>query len=85
MLMQTQDYFYNCSKEYIKKIGNDLFDEIEKVLFALGKREKKEINNDILFALAKQGWSFDSAPSSNSNLKEHNNRSLCLTSTTLDA
>lgn len=54
--MQVQVFFYNCSKEYINKIGNNLYDEIEKTLATLGKREtQSEINNDILLALTKQG------------------------------
>jgi Restriction endonuclease BglII. len=84
--MQTQDYFFNCSKDYINNISNNLYDEILNALKALPKRENQSlINRDILISLANIGWAFDSAPSDLSELKKINNRKLCLTSTTLNA
>lgn len=84
--MNACHYFFNCSKEYINSIDSKLFDTINETVFSLIKREtQKEINNDILHSLAAKGWSFDTAPSESSNLKTHNNRGLCLTSSTLNA
>ncbi|NLH46529.1 MAG: hypothetical protein GX451_10475 [Acholeplasmataceae bacterium] len=84
--MMIQHYFYNCSQDHINRIDRNLFSDIVNTIQTLEKREKQsEINEDILISLAKQGWSFDTVPSSRSVLKRSNNRRLCLTSFTLEA
>lgn len=98
--MRHDHYFYNCSKEYIDAIDSTLYGEITEVISKLPKRKTQtEINNDLFWLLTSRGWSFDSLTgvsdleppgiksenSSRSEIKKRNNRSLCKTSTTLDA
>lgn len=84
--MNHHDYFYNCSREYLDMIDNRLFDEVSASIKALDKRETQaEINKDMLHKLVKFDWAFDSVSHADQNLKDQNNRSLCLTSTTLNA
>lgn len=98
--MRHDHYFYNCSKEYIDSIDSTVYEEITEIISQLPKRQTQaEINNDLFWLLTSKGWSFDSltgvsdsAPSgmksensSRSEIKIRNNRSLCKTSTTLDA
>lgn len=84
--MRTQDFFYNCSKEYINRINPQLYTEITSIVESLTKRStQKELNRDLLISFASNEWAFDSAPSDLSNLKAANDRSLCITSSTLNA
>jgi len=98
--MKHDNYFYNCSKKYIDAINSNLYEEITEVISQLPKRQKQsEINNDLFWLLTSRGWSFDSLSGvsdssppgiktenkSRSELKKKNNRSLCKTSTTLEA
>ena len=98
--MNYDEYFYNCSREYINSIEPLLYDEIVSVINKLTKRQtQSEINNDIFWLLMSQGWSYDTLgnvselPPSEYNLskmtraivEQNNRRSLCLTSTTIDA
>lgn len=93
-------YFYNCSKEYIDSINSTLYEEITEVISQLPKKQtQSEINNDLFWSLTSRGWSFDSLSGSldllpggikgvdvtKEEVKKNNNRSLCATSTTLDA
>lgn len=83
-IMQLENYFYNASKEYIETISPNLFLYISEILKSLpGKETQRELNEAILIQLAKQGWSFDTAPNSLNFLRDNNDRSLCLTSSTL--
>lgn len=84
--MKTQDYFYNCSKEYISKINAQLYNEVTAIVESLIKRNTQaEINKDFLIGFSNKKWAFDSAPSDLSHLKKMNNRTLCITSSTLNA
>lgn len=84
--MHTQQYFYNCSREYLNKIDANLYKEVTDTLNLLSKRgTQSEINKDILISMAGQGWAFDSASSEMKTIKASNNRNLCLTSSTLNA
>lgn len=98
--MMPKQFFYNCSKEYIDSIDPSLYGEMTEVVSQLPKKKTQtEINNDLFWLLTMRGWSFDtisgtsdSAPDFISNtdvtkvdIKKNNNRSLCVTSTTLDA
>lgn len=102
--MKLQNYFYNCSKEYIESIDPNLYQEIEEVIYKLPKRlTQAEVNFDLFWILTNNGWSYDTAPiglirkevvkpPDNLHLhdlplpiiKKRNDRSLCLTSTTLN-
>ncbi len=98
--MKHDDYFYNCSKEYINSIDPVLYTELVSIITKLPKRQTQSlINNDLFWLLTKEGWSYDtlsgvteSAPKelglsdlTRRSIGKNNNRSLCITSTTLDA
>jgi hypothetical protein len=98
--VKYDEYFFNCSKEYLNSIESSLYDEITEVITKLPKRQKQEeINNDLFWLLIDKGWSFDTlanisenAPPEFKNVKipksiarKNNKRSLCMTSTTLNA
>ena len=91
----TQTYYYNCSPEYIHSIESGIHDEVLGAVGQLPKRQtQSEINADLFWKLTTLGWSYDTLPSaaganihSKFNLqqiKQKNQRNLCLTSTTLD-
>ncbi len=94
------NFFYNCSKEYLNSIDPSLCDEIAGIITKLSKRQKQdEINNDLFWLLTNKGWSYDTLANisdlpptefritgtTKSIVSKNNNRSLCVTSTTLDA
>lgn len=98
--MKLDNYFYNCSKEYLDSIDPNLHAEIKEVIANLPKRQTQtEINNDLFWLLSDRGWAYDTlsgvldSPPRGLGIKNtstpkgrrENNRSLCLTSTTLDA
>jgi len=84
--MKTQDYFYNCSKEYIYKINTQLYTEVTNIIESLTKRKTQaEINKDLLINFSNKKWAFDSAPNDLRHLKALNDRTLCITSSTLNA
>ena len=97
--MILQNYYYNCSPEYIYLIDNGLYDQIVTVISTLPKRNKQsEINSDLFWLLASYGWNYDTAPAgagaetpnlfnvdlSIDEIKQRNVRDLCQTSTTLE-
>lgn len=95
------NFFYNCSRQYVEGISRPLYDEVTTILSRLKKRKTQaEINRDIFWLLATDGWSYDSTPVGLGSippgdlqvgqvnldeLKKRNDRNLCLTATTLDA
>ena len=99
--MKCENYFYNCSKEYIDSIEDDLFSSILFTIERLPKRNtQSEINHDLFWLLTYSGWSYDSTPSGLLNspisdlclnnidkeiIKSRNNRNICITSTNLNA
>lgn len=84
--MRSQDYFYNCSREYILNIDKQLYTEVTTIIENLIKRNTQaEINRDLLISFSSKDWSFDSAPKDLEHLKKRNTRSLCTTSSTLNA
>lgn len=99
--MQIEHYFYNCSKEYIEAIDSHLYKEFVDLIAKLPKRQyQTEINHDLWWLLTTKGWSYDSIPKKMSDLPlpgleienpnkceitKDNNRSICITSTTLGA
>ncbi len=98
--MNPESYFNNCSKEYIYSIDPSLYDEITQIIDKLPKRQKQEeINNDLFWLLTSKGWAYDTlsnisdsppneidaADFSKSSIAQNNKRSLCVTSTTLEA
>lgn len=98
--MGSIDYFYNCSKDYIKSIDGNLYQEITGIVSILPKRNtQSKINNDLFWLLTARGWSYDNfsnitpeAPKDITGtfrkkelLSKTNLRDLCRTSTTLDA
>lgn len=98
--MKHDNYFYNCSREYLDSISPALVSEIIEVISSLPKRKTQtEINNDFFWLLTERGWSYDTlsgisdAPpddlpmksSSAPSSRNRTQRHLCLTSTTLDA
>lgn len=98
--MKCDHYFYQCSREYINSIDDDLYDEIVGVISKLPKRRiQQEVNNDLFWLLTFQGWSYDTLSGTSNSppndlditrvdsslLKKSNNRDLCLTSESLGA
>lgn len=93
--MAPHTYYYNCSPEYIRSINPGIHDEILGAVCRLSKRQtQSEINADLFWELTTSGWSYDTIPSAagkNTNskfnleqIRQQNQRALCLTSTTLD-
>lgn len=86
--MIIENYFYNCSKEYVDSIDQHLYQELTGILEYLPKSEiQSEINRNIFFQLTKKGWSYDTLPQGLGAYSGEvpNNRSLCVTSSTLGA
>ena len=97
--MQYEQYFYNCSREYIDLINADLIEELLNVLHNMPKLTTQAIINlHLHLSLIKRGWSYDTRPSGLKDISPEilnkygeykvatiNNRDLCLTSTTLGA
>ena len=98
--MKYEEFYYSCSKQYIDSIDPSLHQEIIEIVGRLPKRHKQEeINNDLFWLLVSKGWAYDTLSGvsdgppesvgatgiSTSVANRNNNRSLCLTSTTLDA
>jgi len=97
--MISQSYFYNCSADYIGSIDPDLYHQITRIIPQLPKRQtQSEINSDLFWHLTSKGWLYDTVPAGTEDkqpdglsidlslqeIKVHNDRRLCLTSTTLD-
>ena len=98
--MNYEMYFYNCSREYISTIDSTLYDEMLEVISKLPKREtQSQINQDLFWLLTEKDWAYDSFPQKIPNcppadlstpfrdkakIAKHNNRSLCMTATTLN-
>lgn len=84
--MNTEHYFYNCSKEYIDRINLNLFNEIISSIADMPKHEtQSDINRYLFTQLTQKGWSYDSIPPGTDYKPPSNNRNLCLTSSTLQA
>jgi len=96
--MQAEEFFYNCSRQYIWSVDPGLRDEVLDIVKFLPKREKQEdINRDYHWLLVNDGWSYDSNPAGlpvqppidlgieSTPDPTENDRTLCLSSTTLDA
>ena len=99
--MDSQHYFFGCSRQYLDSISLSLFNEIQDVVSHLPKRlTQAELNRDLFWLLASKRWSYDTAPAecpdfppadleveglSLGELKKHNNRTLCVTSTTIES
>ena len=99
--MRFETYFYNSSKEYLDLICHTLYNEIIEVISKLPRRTTQaEINRDLFWSLTSKGWSYDAPPAglndsspkdlgiekiSLNDIKQSNDRALCLTSTTLEA
>ena len=98
--MQVEEYFYNCSREYVSAISPELPSQFASILSLLPVRKTQaEINNDLFWLLTQKEWAFDTlggisgAPPEDLGLpvfrrdgiEERNDRSLCLTATTLGA
>ena len=97
--MNLESYFYNCSKEYIHSIDVALFDDINKIIVNLPKRQtQSQINADLFWLLTSNDWNYDTIlPNTGKTppedievrqtlniVKERNKRDHCLTSTTLN-
>jgi len=96
---EIDKYFHRSSREYISSIDATLYDEVVKVISSLPKRRTQaEINQDFFWLLTEKGWSYDSKPgglaaSPPSDLglsrakvsQSRNERSLCLSSSTVEA
>ena len=98
--MKPHTYYYNCSPEYVHSIAPHLHEEVESIVRLLPKREKQsEINADLFWLFTSKEWCYDSIPTGYSSecpasfdirqsiheIKDHNVRDLCRTSTTIDA
>lgn len=101
MTKNFDDYFYNCSKEYVDSISRNLYPTITHIINNLSRRDTQTlINQDLFWLLGNQDWNYDSIPKdtpitppddlrlnnlSKTDLIKKNTRDLCLSSTTLDA
>src|SRR5208283_1352300 len=99
--MNSESYFHNCSEEYVDSVAPTLFDEIKDIISKLPKRPTQaQINQDLFWLLTSKGWSYDTLPAEIDDLpppelasevitlreiKDTNNRELCITSTTIEA
>lgn len=84
--MTIDNYFYNCSQEYINRIDSNLHNEVIAAIQDMPKQKtQSDINRYIFNKLTNQGWSYDSILPGIENKPLTNNRSLCLTSSTLKA
>ncbi len=98
--MELTHFYYGCSREYVDSINTALFAEIGTIVGSLSKRQtQSEINNDLFWLLTGKGWSYDTLSGasdsppvelgmdlpSRQEIKRRNNRSLCRTSSTLEA
>jgi hypothetical protein len=98
--MGPSHFFYNCSREYLDSIDSALYTEITDISKRLPKRPNQtDINNDFFWLLTDKGWSYDtlagisiSPPKDiledlvdRRKIELRNNRSLCMTSSTLEA
>ena len=98
--MKLHSYYYNCSPEYIHSIDPRLHMEVESIIRMLPTRKKQsEINADLFWLFTSKDWCYDSIPTGYSHgcpesfdirhtiheIKDKNLRSLCRTSTTIDA
>ena len=99
--MRSENYFYNCSRQYLDSINSSLYDEIIKAISQLPKRNtQSELNADLFWLLSSKGWSYDSTPTgvndtppknlslnetTLNDIKKNNVRDNCMTSTTLEA
>jgi hypothetical protein len=97
--MKPQNYYYNCSPEYIDSIDSSLFERMEVIINQLPKRQvQAEINADLFWLLTSDHWNYDTVPKGAGakagvplstglpldEIKQRNTRKLCLTSTTLN-
>jgi hypothetical protein len=97
--MKYREYFSHSSRQYLDSIDPGLYQEITGVVTAFPKRvTQKEINNDLFWVLTGKGWSYDTWSGISDTpppefsmtdlnreiVAERNNRSLCLTATTLN-
>jgi len=99
--MQREDYFYNCSEQYVQSIALSLHQNVLAAIGGMRKRpNQKELNADLWWLLTSMGWSYDSMPSGlpdrpaddlgiadadRTAIQHANQRDLCLTSATLGA
>jgi len=98
--MKFEQYFYSCSRGYVSAIFPELPSEISSILSLLPVRKTQaEINNDLFWLPVQKSWAFDTlggisaAPPGDLGLpdmqrdviEKRNDRSLCLTATTLEA
>jgi hypothetical protein len=99
--MNCETYFSNCSKQYLDSIHASLHGEIQEVISNLPKRPSQaQINQDLFWLLTSKGWSYDTLPTeigeipppelaidgvTLKDIKNSNNRDLCITSTTIEA
>lgn len=61
--MKLENYFYNCSKEYVVSINQGMYQEINDVIHELRKRTTQaEVNQDLFLHLIEKGWSYDTIP-----------------------
>ena len=61
--MKSENYYYNCSPEYIRSIDPGLPGEVESIIHLLLRREKRsEINSDLFWLFTSKGWCYDSIP-----------------------
>ena len=97
--MLLQNYYFNCSPEYIYAIDSSLYDQIVTVISTLPKRDKQsDINSDLFWLLASYGWNYDTVPAgvgaetpdlfnvdmTIDEIKQKNVRDFCQTLTTLE-
>jgi len=98
--MDLKNFFYGCSREYLDSISPALYVEIAGIMKSLPKRmTQSEINNDFYWLLTEKSWSYDTlsgtteippkelrlATTDRKTIETRNNRSICMTSSTLEA
>lgn len=98
--MRHQEYFYNCSPEYVEGTDRHLREEVLGAISRLRKRQTQlELNQDIVWLLGSHGWDFSAFPKfmpetppadlgigdvTKKRLKTRQNKKSCLASTILE-
>jgi len=84
--LNNEHYYYSCSREYINRISPNLYDEVTSAIINMPKHQtQSEINRYLFERLTELSWAYDSIPPGTDHKPITNERSLCITSSTLQA
>lgn len=97
--MKFNNFYFNCSQQYIESISDGLQKEISDAISSVQKRKNQsEINIDLFWLLCSKGWNYDSVPAGTAaippdveidltldEIRKRNDRKHCLSSETINA